>query len=130
MSKHYVVMEYTNANGETKNQAMRSVDVAEFLIKYPNAKRVAGQMSVVSSKINKQSKEMENKKMVKVALVISTVILGVFSFIIANAYAYLSLITNEVDNSVHAGQWNLVGTQFLISAFVLALVFVIRSRKK
>lgn len=87
-------------------------------------------MSVVSSKINKQSKEMENKQMVKVALVISTVILGVFSFIIANAYAYLSLITNEVDNSVHAGQWNLVGTQFLITAFVLALVFVIRSRKK
>ena len=42
MAKHYVIMEYTNANGETKNQAMRSVDVQEFLIKYPNAKRVAG----------------------------------------------------------------------------------------
>jgi hypothetical protein len=42
MAKHYVIMEYTNANGETKNQAMRSVDVQEFLIKYPNAKGVAG----------------------------------------------------------------------------------------
>ena len=42
MSKHYVIMEYTNANGETKNRAMRAVDVPEFLIKYPNAKRVAG----------------------------------------------------------------------------------------
>ena len=42
MAKHFVIMEFVNANGETKNQAMRSVDVAEFLIKYPNAKRVAG----------------------------------------------------------------------------------------
>jgi protein involved in ribonucleotide reduction len=42
MAKHFVIMEYTNANGETKNLAMRSVDVGEFLIKYPNARRVAG----------------------------------------------------------------------------------------
>jgi len=42
MSKHYVIMEYTNSNGETKNVPMRSVDVPEFLIKYPNAKRVCG----------------------------------------------------------------------------------------
>jgi hypothetical protein len=42
MAKHYVIMEYTNANGETKNQAMRSVDVPEFVIKYPDARRVAG----------------------------------------------------------------------------------------
>ncbi len=44
-------MEYTNANGETRNQAMRSVDVPEFLIKYPNAKRVCGQMSVDTATI-------------------------------------------------------------------------------
>ena len=42
MSKHYVVMEYTNANGETKSVPMRSVDIPEFLIKYPNAKRIYG----------------------------------------------------------------------------------------
>jgi hypothetical protein len=42
MSRHFVIMEYTNANGEIRNQAMRSVDVQEFLIKYPNAKRVCG----------------------------------------------------------------------------------------
>jgi hypothetical protein len=42
MAKHYVIMEYTNANGETKNLAMRSVDIGEFLIKYPDARRVAG----------------------------------------------------------------------------------------
>jgi protein involved in ribonucleotide reduction len=42
MAKHYVIMEYTNAKGETKTEAMRSVDIAEFLTKYPNAKRVYG----------------------------------------------------------------------------------------
>lgn len=42
MAKHYVIMEYTNANGETKNAGMRAVDIPEFLIKYPDAKRVAG----------------------------------------------------------------------------------------
>lgn len=87
-------------------------------------------MSVVSAKINKQSKEMENKQMVKVALVISTLTLGVFSFVIANAYSYLSLITNEVANATHAGQWNLVGTQFVVLAFGLAIGFIIHSRKK
>ncbi len=42
MAKHYVIMEYIDTNGETKNRAMRAVDVPEFLVKYPNAKRVAG----------------------------------------------------------------------------------------
>lgn len=42
MAKHYVIMEYTNAYGEIKNVAMRSVDVLEFILKYPDAKRVAG----------------------------------------------------------------------------------------
>lgn len=42
MSKHYVIMEFVNAKGETKLRAMRAVDVPEFLLQYPNAKRVAG----------------------------------------------------------------------------------------
>ncbi len=86
-------------------------------------------MSVASSKINKQQKKWKIK-MVKVALVISTLILGMFSFIIAGSFAYLSRITNEVSNSVQAGQWNLIGIQFVVLAFVLAVVFIVRSRQR
>jgi|LakMenE01Jun11ns_1017448.scaffolds.fasta_scaffold9719121_4 hypothetical protein len=68
--------------------------------------------------------------MVKVALVISTLILGMFSFIIAGSFTYLSRITNEVSNSVQAGQWNLIGIQFVFVAFALAIGFIIHSRKK
>jgi len=68
--------------------------------------------------------------MVKVALVISTLILGVFSFVIADAYSYTALINSQESYQVLSGQWSLVGTQFVIGSLILALVFIIKSRKK
>jgi hypothetical protein len=68
--------------------------------------------------------------MVKVALVISTLILGVFSFVIADAYSYTALINDQESYQVLSGQWSLVGTQFVIGSLILALVFIIKSRKK
>jgi len=68
--------------------------------------------------------------MIKVALVISTLILGVFSFVIADAYSYTALINDQENYNVLSGQWSLVGTQFVIGSLILALVFIIKSRKK
>jgi len=68
--------------------------------------------------------------MVKVALVISTLILGIFGFVIADAYSYTALINDQENYNVLSGQWSLVATQFVIGSIILALVFVIQSRKK
>jgi hypothetical protein len=68
--------------------------------------------------------------MIKVALVISTLILGVFSFVIADAYSYTALINSQESYQVLSGQWSLVGTQFVIGSLILALMFIIKSRKK
>ena len=69
-------------------------------------------------------------KIYQVALVVASTILGCFSVVIADAYSYLSLITNEVDNKSTASVWSFVSVEFFVLAFVLAIVFVIRSRKK
>jgi hypothetical protein len=68
--------------------------------------------------------------MVKVALVISTLILGIFGFVIADAYSYTALINSQESYQVLSGQWSLVGTQFVIGSLILALMFIIKSRKK
>jgi hypothetical protein len=68
--------------------------------------------------------------MIKVALVISTLILGIFGFVIADAYSYTALINDQENYNVLSGQWALVGTEFVIGSLILALVFIIRSRKK
>jgi len=68
--------------------------------------------------------------MVKVGLVISTIILGVFSFVISNAYNYLALTSYKTSDSVSAGQWSLVGVEFFVVSFILAIGFIIHSRKK
>ena len=68
--------------------------------------------------------------MIKVALVISTLILGIFGFVIADAYFYTALINDQENYNVLSGQWALVGTEFVIGSLILALVFIIRSRKK
>jgi len=68
--------------------------------------------------------------MIKVALVISTLILGIFSFVIADAYNYTAIINDQENYNVLSGQWALVGTQFVIGSLILALVFIIKSRKK
>lgn len=87
-------------------------------------------MSVVSAKINKQQKEMENKKMVKVALVISGFILASFAFALGYAYEYTSVITDNTEDVVRSALWNFVGGQFILVSVVLALVFIIRSRQR
>jgi hypothetical protein len=68
--------------------------------------------------------------MVKIALVISTLILGIFSFVIADAHSYISLITNQVDDATLAGQWSLISVEFFVASFILAIGFIIHSRKK
>lgn len=68
--------------------------------------------------------------MVKVALVISILILGIFGFVIADAYSYTALINSQESYQVLSGQWSLIATQFVIGSIILALVFVIQSRKK
>jgi hypothetical protein len=68
--------------------------------------------------------------MIKVDLVISTLILGIFGFVIADAYSYTALINDQENYNVLSGQWALVGTEFVIGSLILALVFIIRSRKK
>lgn len=68
--------------------------------------------------------------MIKVALVISTLILGVFSFVIADAYSYTALMTDLETYNVLSGQWALVGTELVIGSLALAVGFIIHSRKK
>ena len=87
-------------------------------------------MSVVSSIINKQPKEMENNQMTKIALVISNLILSMFAFALANAYHYTAVITDNIDDHIRSAIWNFVGIQFVFVSVVLALVFIIRSRQR
>jgi len=68
--------------------------------------------------------------MIKVALVISVFILGMFSFVIANAYTYLNQITNRIEDATLAGQWNLVGIQFIVGGFILGILLIANSRKR
>jgi hypothetical protein len=68
--------------------------------------------------------------MIKVALVLSILILGIFGFVIADAYSYTALINSQEKYQVFSGQWSLVGTQFVVGSLILALVFIIKSRKK
>jgi len=68
--------------------------------------------------------------MVKVAFVISTLILGIFSFVIADAYSYTALINDQENYNVLSGQWSLVGTELVIGSLVLAIGFIIKSRKR
>jgi ABC-type dipeptide/oligopeptide/nickel transport system permease subunit len=68
--------------------------------------------------------------MVKIALVLSTLILGIFGFVIADAYSYTALINDQENYNVLSGQWALVGTELVIGSLILALVFIIKSRKR
>ena len=68
--------------------------------------------------------------MIKIALVLSTLILGIFGFVIADAYSYTALINSQESYQVLSGQWALVGTELVIGSFVLAIGFIIHSRKK
>jgi len=68
--------------------------------------------------------------MIKIALVLSTLILGIFGFVIADAYSYTALINSQESYQVLSGQWALVGTELVSGSFVLAIGFIIHSRKK
>jgi predicted transporter len=68
--------------------------------------------------------------MVKIALVISTLVLSMFAIALANAYHYTAVITDSIDDRIRASLWNFVGIQFIIASVVLVLVFVIRDRRR
>lgn len=70
------------------------------------------------------------KVFLRIGLVMSAFIAGVFSYFIADTQNYLGTLTDNQDDLVSAGIWNFVSIQFFILALVLALVFIIRSRKK
>jgi len=68
--------------------------------------------------------------MVKIALVLSILILGIFGFVIADAYNYTAIINDQENYIGLSAQWALVGTELVIGSFVLAIGFIIHSRKK
>ncbi len=70
------------------------------------------------------------KNILKIGIVMSAFIGGVFSFFISDTLNYLSLLTDDPTDKVQSGIWGFVSVQFFILAFILALVFIIRSRKK
>lgn len=70
------------------------------------------------------------KTFLKIGLVMASVVAGIFSFFISDTQNFLGVITDNQDTLVSAGIWSFVSVQFFILAFILALVFIIRSRKK
>lgn len=70
------------------------------------------------------------KNFLKIGIVMSALVAGIFSFFISDTLNYLSLFTDDATDKVQSGIWGFVSVQFFILAFVLALVFIIRSRKK
>lgn len=70
------------------------------------------------------------KNILKIGIVMSAFIAGAFSFFISDTLNYLAILTDDADDKVQSGIWSFVSVQFFILAFVLALVFIIRSRKK
>lgn len=70
------------------------------------------------------------KNILKIGIVMSAFIGGVFSFFISDTLNYLSVFTDDPSDKVQSGIWGFVSVQFFILSLVLALVFIIRSRKK
>lgn len=68
--------------------------------------------------------------MVKIALVISNLVLSMFAFALANAYNYTAIMTDNTNDHIRSAIWNFVGIQFVLVSVVLTLVFVIQSRKR
>jgi len=68
--------------------------------------------------------------MVKIALVISNLVLSMFAIALANAYHYTAVITDNTDDHIRSAIWNFVGIQFIFVSVVLVLVFVIRDRRR
>lgn len=70
------------------------------------------------------------KNFLRIGLVMFSLMAGIFSFFISDTLNYLGVITDDADDLVQSGIWSFVSVQFFILALVLALVFIIRSRKK
>jgi hypothetical protein len=70
------------------------------------------------------------KNILKIGIVMSAFIGGVFSFFISDTLNYLSVLTDDADDKVQSGIWGFVSLQFFILSIVLALVFIIKSRKR
>ena len=70
------------------------------------------------------------KNFLRIGLVMASVMAGIFSFFISDTLNYLAVFTDDANDKVQSGIWSFVSIQFFILAFILALVFIIRSRKK
>lgn len=70
------------------------------------------------------------KNILKIGIVMSAFIAGAFSFFISDTLNYLAILTDDADDKVQSGIWGFVSFQFFILSLVLALVFIIKSRKK
>lgn len=70
------------------------------------------------------------KTFLKIGLVMASFVAGVFSLFIADAQKVLAVFTDNKDTLVSSGIWSFLSVEFFVLAFILALVFIIRSRKK
>lgn len=70
------------------------------------------------------------KNILKIGIVMSAFVAGVFSFFISDTLNYLSVFTDDPSDKVQSGIWGFVSLQFFILSLVLALVFIIKSRKR
>lgn len=70
------------------------------------------------------------KNFLRIGLVMASLMAGIFSYFISDTLNYLAIFTDDASDKVQSGIWGFVSVQFFILAFILALVFIIRSRKK
>lgn len=70
------------------------------------------------------------KNFLRIGLVMASLMAGIFSYFISDTLNYLAVFTDDANEKVQSGIWGFVSVQFFILAFILALVFIIRSRKK
>ena len=70
------------------------------------------------------------KNILKIGIVMSAFVGGVFSFFISDTLNYLAILTDDADDKVQSGIWGFVSFQFFVLSLVLALVFIIKSHKR
>lgn len=70
------------------------------------------------------------KNFLRIGLVMASLMAGIFSYFISDTLNYLAIFTDDASDKVQSGIWGFVSVQFFILAFILAIVFIIRSRKK
>ena len=70
------------------------------------------------------------KNFLRIGLVMASAMASIFSYFISDTLNYLAVFTDDASDKVQSGIWAFVSVQFFILAFILAIVFIIRSRKK